>query len=141
MRAANFLMHSTVATTAGIVSLIGAHCASAAPLPSSTALLKTAAPAETTTVGYIYRDGYGAWLNGSLAIGFVGATAVSPFYQASYYPAYVYAGPPVYYAPLPYTGPAVVYGRPLLAADPYYPAFYPDVRGPGYYGYWRRYRY
>ena len=37
--------------------------------------------------------------------------------------------PPVSYAPLPYYGPAVVYGRPLLAADPYYPGFYPYVPG------------
>jgi hypothetical protein len=138
MRAANFLMRSVVATAAGIVSLIGAYGASAAPVPGSTALLKTAAPAETTTVGYLYRDGDGAWISGRLAVGFVGATAVSPFYDASYYPAYVYAAPPVYYAPLPYEGPAVVYGRPLLAADPYYPALYPYVRGPRYFGYWRR---
>jgi hypothetical protein len=141
MRPANFLTHSAVALAAGIVSLIGAHCASAAPVLSNTALLKTAAPAEITTVGYIYRDGYGAWIDGPVAVGFVGASAVSPFYGASYYPAYVYGAPPVYYEPLPYAGPAVVYGRPLLAADPYYPAFYPYVRGPGYYGYWRRHRY
>ena len=44
-------------------------------------------------------------------------------------------------APLPYYGPAVVYGRPLLAADPYYPMLYPYVRGPGYFGHWRRNRY
>jgi hypothetical protein len=140
MRAANFIRHFVIAA-AGIVALIGVHNASAAPLPSSTALVKTAAPAELSTVGYIYRDGDGAWISGPLAVGFLDATAVSPFYDASYYPAYVYGGPPVSYAPLPYYGPAVVYGRPLLAADPYYPAFYPYVRGTGYYGYWRRYRY
>ena len=140
MRAANFIRHS-VAATAGVVALIGVDCASAAPLPSSTALAKTASPAETTTVGYLYRDEDGAWINGRLAVGFVGASAVSPFYDASYYPAYVYGAPPVAYAPLPYYGPAVVYGRPLLAADPYYPVLYPYVRGPRYYGAWRRYRY
>jgi hypothetical protein len=140
MHAANFLRHSVVATAAGVILLIGVHCASAASLPSSTAVLKTAAPAETTTVGYIYRDGDGAWINGPLALGFVGETAVSPFYDPSYYPAYVYGAPPVYYAPLPYAGPAIVYGRPLLAADPYYPALYPNVRGPAYFGYWRHYR-
>jgi hypothetical protein len=73
-------------------------------------------------------------------MGFVATSAPSLFYPPSYYPAYVYPAPPVYYAPLPYPGPAVVYGRPLLAADPYYPAFYPYVRG-GYYGYWRGPRY
>lgn len=140
MRAANFLSRAVAAPAAGIAMLLAVSCASAAPLPSSTALVKTAAPAEMTAVGYIYRDGDGAWINGSLAVGFVGASAVSPFYDASYYPAYVYGGPPVYYEPLPYAGPAVVYGRPLLAADPYYAAFYPYVRGPRYYGYWRRYR-
>jgi hypothetical protein len=141
MRATNFIRHSLAATAAGVVALIGVDCASAAPLPSSTALVKTAFPAETTTVGYLYRDEDGAWINGRLAVGFVGASAVSPFYDASYYPAYVYGAPPVAYAPLPYYGPAVVYGRPLLAADPYYPVLYPYVRGPGYFGHWRHYRY
>jgi hypothetical protein len=140
MRAANFVRHS-IAAAAGVVALSGAECASAAPLPSSAARVRTAAPAETTAVGFIYRDVDGAWINGSLAVGFVAASAVSPFYDAPYYPAYVYAAPPVYYAPLPYNGPAIVYGRPLLAADPYYPAFYPYVRGTGHYGHWRRYRY
>jgi hypothetical protein len=140
MCAANFIMRSGMAA-AGIISLIGAHCASAAPLPSGTVLVKAAAPAEVTKVGYLYTDGEGAWLNGRLAVGFLGATAVSPFYDASYYPAYVYGAPPVYYAPRPYEGPAVVYGRPLLAADPYYPALYPYVRGPRYFGSWRGYRY
>ena len=63
MRAANFIRHS-VAATAGVVALIGVDYASAAPLPSSTALVKTASPAETTTVGYLYRDEDGAWING-----------------------------------------------------------------------------
>jgi hypothetical protein len=141
MRAANFIRHSVAATAAGVVALIGVDCASAAPLPSSTALVKTGAPAEAMTVGYLYRDDDGAWINGRLAVGFLGASAVSPFYDASYYPAYVYGAPPVYYEPLPYAGPAVVYGRPLLAPDPYYPVLYPYVRGPGYFGYWRRSRY
>jgi hypothetical protein len=126
---------------AGFLVLTGAHRALAAPLPSSTASVKAAVPAEMITVGYVYRDDDGAWINARLAVGFVGASAVSPFYASSYYPAYVYSAPPVYYAPLPYYGPAVAYGRPLLAADPYYPAFYPYVRGPGYYGYLRRHRY
>jgi hypothetical protein len=141
MRAANFIRHSVAATATGVVALIGVDCASAAPLPSSTALVKTGAPAEAMTVGYLYRDEDGAWINGRLAVGLLGASAVSPFYDASYYPAYVYGAPPVAYAPLPYYGPAVVYGRPLLAADPYYPVLYPYVRGPGYFGSWRRYRY
>jgi hypothetical protein len=141
MHAANFFRRSAAALTAGAAVLLVSSYASAAPMPSSTALLKTAAPDQTTTVGYIYPDGDGHWINSSLAVGFVGASAVSPFYDASYYPAYVYGAPPVYYHPLPYTGPAIVYGRPLLAADPYYPMLYPYVRGPGYFGHWRRYRY
>jgi hypothetical protein len=140
MRAANFIMRSSMAA-AGIISLISAHCASAAPLPSATVLVKAAAPTEVMSVGYLYTDGEGAWINGRLAVGFLGATAVSPFYEPSYYPAYVYGGPPVYYEPLPYQGPAVVYGRPLLAADPYYPTLYPYVRGPRYFGRWRGSRY
>ena len=137
MRAADFIRHSILVLTAGLLVLTGAYPASAAPLPSSTASVKAAMPAEVTTVGYIYRDVDGAWINARLAVG----SAVSPFYAPSYYPAYLYAAPPVYYAPLPYYGPAIAYGRPLLAADPYYPAFYPYVRGPGYYGRWRGYRY
>jgi hypothetical protein len=140
MRGADFIRHSVAAMAAVFVVLTGVQSAPAAPLPSSTMLVKTAAPAEVTSVGYIYRDYDGALINGSLAVGFVAAPVVSPFYDASFYPAYIYAAPPVYYAPPPYYGPAVVYGRPLLAADPYYPAFYPYVRGPGYYG-WRRHRY
>jgi len=139
VRAASLMRHFVVALMAGSVALIGGDRLSAAPLPSSTELVKAAVPAQATTVGYIYRDVDGAWINGPLVVGFVGASAVSPFYEAPYYPAYVYAAPPVYYAPPPYAGPAVVYGRPLLAPDPYYPAFYPYIRGTGYYGRWGRY--
>jgi len=141
MRAANLIRHSVIITMTGLFVLTGAHRASAAPLPSSTASVKAAAPAEVTTVGYLFRDEDGAWINAGLAVGFVGAAAVSPFYAPSYYPAYVYSAPPVYYMPPPYYGPAIAYGRPLLAPDPYYPSLYPYVRGAGYYGYWRRYRY
>jgi hypothetical protein len=133
------IMKKIAALAAGVATLAGADCASAAPVPSSIAALTAAVPAEVTAVGYFYRDGDGAWLNSRLAVGFLGSPAVTPFYAPSYYPAYVYAGPPVYYAPVPYAGPAIVYGRPLLAADPYYPEFYPYVRGPGYR--WPRYRY
>jgi hypothetical protein len=131
MDSVKLVKHCLTAIAAGLVAL-AVNCASAAPVPTGAAALAAAAPAEITAVGYIYRDADGMWLNGQLAVGFVGATAVSPFYASSYYPAYVYAAPPVYYAPLPYDGPAIVYGRPLLAADPYYPAFYPYVRGTGY---------
>jgi hypothetical protein len=133
------IIKQIAALAAGIVALTGAHGASAAPVPSGIAALTAALPAEVTTVGYFYRDYNGAWLNARLAVDFLGSPAVTPFYAPSYYPAYVYAGPPVYYAPVPYAGPAIVYGRPLLAADPYYPEFYPYVRGAGYRG--PRYRY
>lgn len=125
------------AVTIGTVALSGPLCASAAPVPTGIASLTTAVPPGARSVGYFYRDLDGAWLNSSVAVGFVGASAVTPFYTPSYYPAYIYAAPPAYYAPLPYEGPAIVYGRPLLAADPYYAAFYPYVRGPRY---WLRYR-
>ncbi len=137
MRAANLIKSSAAALTAGFVVLTGVHGASAAPLPSSTAFVKATAPAQITAVGYIVRDGDGVLINTPLAVGFVGASAVSPFYAPSYYPPYVYSGPPVSYAPLPYDGPAIVYGRPLWAADPYYPVFYPYIRGTGYRRYWR----
>jgi len=137
MNSANLIKRCVTALVVGL-SALGCDCASAAPLPTGVVALTTAAPAEITAVGYIYQDADGAWLDGQLAVGFVAATAVTPFYTPSYYPAYVYAAPPVYYAPLPYDGPAIVYGRPLLAADPYYPAFYPYIRGPRY---WPRYRY
>jgi len=141
MRAANFVRPCLAATAAGLIALSGVDGAWAAPLPSSTALVKTSAPAPAMAVGYLYRDEDGAWINSRVAVGVVAASAVSPFYDASYYPAYVYGAPPVYYEPLPYAGPAVVYGRPLLAPDPYYQMLYPYVRGPGYFGYWRRSRY
>jgi len=139
MRAASLVTHSAAVLMTGFVVLAGVGSASAAPLPSSTAVVKAAAPAETTTVGYIYRDADGVLISTPLAMGFVAASAYSPFYPSPYYPAYVYPAPPVSYAPLPYYGPAIVDGRPLLAADPYYPAFYPYVLG-GYYGRWRGYR-
>ena len=140
MRPANVIKQS-IGAVVGLAALAGAHYASAAPVPSSTHSLTAAVPAEATPIGYIYRDENGAWLNSSLAVGFVAASAVTPFYAPSYYPAYVYAAPPAYYAPLPYEGPAIVYGRPLLAADPYYPAFYPYIRSTGYHHRWPRYRY
>jgi hypothetical protein len=136
MRAVDLVRLSGAVCMTGFVALTALNGASAAPLPSSTAFVKAAAPAETTAVGYIYRDGDGALINTPLALGVLAASAVSPFYWPSYYPAYVYAGPPVAYAPAPYYGPAVAYGRPLWAADPYYPAFYPYIRGTGW-----RYRY
>jgi hypothetical protein len=138
MRAADIVRHSVAALMAGVAVMPGVRGASAAPLPSSTAVVKAAAPAEITSVGYIYRDGDGVLISTPLAVGFAATSVGSIFYPPSYYPAYLYAAPPVSYAPLPYYGPAVVYGRPLLAAEPYYPAFYPYVRGG--YGYWRGYR-
>lgn len=136
MRAADLIRHSGAVLLAAFIVLTGARGGSAAPLPSSTALVKATAPTETTAVGYIYRDGNGVLINTPLAVGVLAASAISPFYWPSYYPAYVYAGPPIAYAPLPYAGPAIAFGRPLLAADPYYPAFYPYIRGTGW-----RYRY
>lgn len=127
------VMKQMAALAVGVIALTGAPYASAAPVPTSVAALQTAAAPDVTSVGYLYRDVDGAWLNSDVAVGFVGESAVTPFYAPSYYPAYIYAAPPAYYAPLPYEGPAIVYGRPLLAADPYYPELYPYVRGPGYY--------
>jgi hypothetical protein len=129
MRAANLIKHFPAALAASAIALCSAGPAAAAPVPSSTAAVKAAAPGEMTEVGYYYR-GYG------------GGSAVAPFYGASYYAPYVYYAPPVYYTPLPYPGPAIVYGRPVLGPDLYYPAFYPYVRSTGYYGgYWRHGRY
>ena len=139
MRAENLITHCATVLVTSLVVLMGVDGSSAAPLPSSTASVKAAAPAQITTVGYIYRDGDGVLINTALAVGFLGASAVSPFYAPPYYPAYVYAAPPVAYAPLPYAGPPIVYGRPLLAPEPYYPAFYPYVRGPHFYRHWRGY--
>ena len=140
MRAADLIRYSVAVLMASFGVLMGVQGGSAAPVSSSTALVKAAAPAEITAVGYIYRDGDGVLISTSLAMGLVASSAPSIFYPPSYYPAYIYSAPPVAYAPLPYDGPAVVYGRPLLAADPYYPAFYPYVSRADYYGYGRRYR-
>jgi hypothetical protein len=128
MRATNLIKHCLAALAAGTIALCSAGPVSAAPVPSSTAAVKAAAPGDITAVGYY--GGYGGW------------SAVTPFYGSSYYVPYVYYAPPVYYAPLPYPGPAIVYGRPVLGPDLYYPAFYPYVRSTGYYGgYWRHGRY
>jgi hypothetical protein len=127
MRATGF-KHLLAALAASTIALCSAGPVSAAPVPSSTAAVKAAAPGNASAVGYY--GGYEGW------------SAVTPFYAASYYAPYVYYAPPVYYTPLPYAGPAIVYGRPVLGPDPYYPAFYPYVRSTGYYGgYWRHGRY
>jgi hypothetical protein len=139
MRRTNLITHCAAVLITSFGVLMGVQVASSAPLPSSTALVKAAAPAQITAVGYVYRDGDGVLIDTALAVGFLGASAVSPFYAPPYYPAYVYPGPPVAYAPLPYYGPAIVYGRPLLAPDPYYPAFYPYVRGTRFYHHGRGY--
>ena len=141
MRAAELIGHSVAVLVASFVVLTGVQGGSAAPVSSSTALVKAVAPAEITAVGYIYSDGDGALISAPLAMGLVATSAASIFYPPSYYPAYIYAAPPVSYAPPPYYGPAIVYGRPLLAPDPYYPAFYPYVGRAAYYGYGRRHRY
>jgi len=119
MRAADLIKRSAALLMVGFVFVTGVRGASA---------------------GYLYRDGDGALISTPLSVGFVAASAASPFYPSSYYPAYIYSAPPVAYAPLPYVGPAIAYGRPLLAADPYYPAFYPYVSRASYYGYRRGYR-
>jgi hypothetical protein len=125
MRATNLIKHSLAALAAGTIALCSAGPAAAAPVPSSTAAVKAAAPGHAIEVGYYYS-------------GYDGPSAVTPFYAASYYAPYVYAAPPVYYTPLPYGGPAVVYGQPLLGPEPYYWWLYPYVRSAGHYGaYWR----
>src|SRR5215831_11185559 len=106
MRAADLINHSAAVLTAGFAVLTGVQGASAAPLPSSTAVVKAAAPAEVTAVSYIYRDGDGALISTRLGVGFAATSAASIFYPPSYYPAYLYVAPPVSYAPLPYAGPA-----------------------------------
>ena len=87
MRAANLITHSATVLITSFV-LMGVDGASAAPLPSSTAFVKAAAPAQITTVGYIYRDGDGVLINTPFAVGFLAASAVSPFYAPPYYPAF-----------------------------------------------------
>ena len=138
MRTADIIRQSVTVLTAGFVVLAGVGATSAAPLPSSTVVVKAAAPSEISAVGYIYDDGDGALISAPLTMGFAATSAPSIFYPPSYYPAYIYSAPPVAYAPPPFYGPAVAYGRPLLAPEPYYPAFYPYVRG-GYFGYGRGY--
>jgi hypothetical protein len=139
MRAESLIKHSLAAIAAGAIALGGVDPSWAAPVPSITAAVATTAPDQAIAVGYYYRDYGGAWVNGPLAVGFLGASAVTPFYGPSYYPPYVYYAPPVYYTPPLYYGPAVVYGRPLLAPDPYYPSLFPYVRSTGYYGDYGRY--
>jgi hypothetical protein len=139
MGAASLIRYSLAAVVISTAALSGTAPLSAAPVLSSTAAVKAAAPDRVIDVGYYYQDYDGAWINGPLAVGFLGASVVSPFYYPSYYLPYVYAAPPVYYTPPLYHGPAVVYGRPLLAPDPYYPSFYPYVRPYRHHGVYRGY--
>jgi hypothetical protein len=139
MGTASLIRYSLAAVVTGTMALSGAAPSSAAPVLSSTAAVKAAAPDQVIDVGYYYQDYGGAWINGPLAVGFLGASVVSPFYYPVSYPPYVYAAPPVYYTPPLYYSPAVVYGRPLLAPDPYYPSLYPYVRSNRYYGIYRGY--
>ena len=65
MRAAKLIAYSAATLTASFVVLTGVHGASAAPLPTSTASVRAAAPAELAAVGYIVRDGDGVLFNGA----------------------------------------------------------------------------
>jgi hypothetical protein len=116
MRTRNSVKYSLVAMVAGAMALNST--AAAAPVLSSTVAVRHATPDQASAVGYYYRDSRGAWVNGPVALGFVGGSVI-PFYGLY----------------LPY-GPVVAYRVPVLAPNPYYPSLYPFVRStryrPGY---------
>jgi hypothetical protein len=132
MSGARLIKYLLSAMALGAMALGGADRPSAAPVLSNTVAMKATAPEHTIDVGYDYWGYGGPLIDGPLAVGFLGQSAVSPFYLPAYYPPYIYYAPPIYYVPPIYYGPAVVYGRPLYAPSPYYPTLYPYVPGYGH---------
>jgi hypothetical protein len=113
-------MKSTIALgVAGALAIAAASPSWAAPVPSNTAALKSAAPTETTDVRYFRHRGVGpGLLFGGLALGLAGAALASPYY---------YDDGPVYgygYGPGYDYGPGYAYG--------------PDYVGPGWRHHYRR---
>jgi hypothetical protein len=136
------------AVTAGAMVVSAVVPAATAPVMTSTATLRAAAPDQTINVRW--RRG-GAWVGGiaaGLAVGAIAAAAARPryYYEPGYgYAEPYYAPPTVYYAPPPaYYAPAPTYYAPA-------PTYYaPRNYGPGPirqcwvssdndrgYGYWR----
>jgi hypothetical protein len=132
---------AVAAITAGAVMLSAVLPAAAAPVMTSTATLRAAAPDQTVDVRWRHRGGaVVGGLAAGLAIGAIAAAAARPRYY--YEPGYAYAEP--YYAP-----PEVVYEAPPVYYAPAPRYYAPRSYGPGPvrqcwvttddrgYGYWR----
>jgi hypothetical protein len=124
------VMNTTLRTKAVAIGVTAALTmtvlspAFAAPVLSSTATLKTAAPERATDVRYRRGYGGGAAFAG-LALGLIGAAAAASAYRGyGYYGGGPYYGSPYGYAPYGYGyAPAPVYG------------YAPGYAYRGYYGY------
>lgn len=99
-------MKSTIALgVAGALAIAAASPSWAAPVPSNTAALKSAAPTETTDVRHFRHRGVGpGLLFGGLALGLAGAALASPYYYDDgpgygYGPGYYDNGPGYAYGP------------------------------------------
>jgi len=124
-------MHLMMTRTAKTIIAVGLVVATAiptwaAPVPSNTAAVKTAAPIQTTEVRYFGYRGFGPGVAiGGLAFGLAGAALAAPYYYGYGYPGYY------------------GYGYPGYAYGPnYYGYGYPGYTyGPNYYGYGPGYGY
>ena len=127
-----------------VIALTSLSPAAAAPVMTSTAILKSAAPSDVVDVRWRGRRGgaVAAGVAAGLIVGGIAAAAASPRYYDHGPRAYHYGGP-VYYAPPPvYVEPAPVYAAPPAyygpAHDPNGPVrrcwIATDERG---YGYWQ----
>ena len=127
-------MVSTIVKSAVALGIAGTFAAAtpafAAPVLSSTATVKSAAPMQTTDVRWRGGGwGPGAFIGG-LALGFAGAALAAPYYYGGGpyyydYPSYAYGNGPVVYEYSYSYGPGYAYA--------------PAYRwGPGPYRHWRQ---
>ena len=106
---------------AGTLALAAVTPSLAAPFPTSTASVKSAAGGDVIDVRW--RGGWG-WAAGGFAAGAIigGALAARPYYyDPYYYPGPYYAPPPVVYAPPPVYAappPEPVYAAPVQPNGP-----------------------
>ncbi len=112
--------HVIACGIAGALAL-AASAASAAPVPTNTAAVKSAVAGQTTQVRFWHHGFFGPGpFIGGLALGLAGAAIAAPYYWDG--PAYAYAPGPVYYdygyayAPGPYVG----WGGPVWHHRHYY---------------------
>jgi hypothetical protein len=121
-----------VVVVAGATAIAGALPASATPVPTNTAALKQALPADVQDVRW---RGGGAFFGGLVVGGLLGAAFARPYYYG--YPGYYYG---YGYSPYAYgyAYPYYSYGYGYPYGGYYYGGYYGGWRGYGWGGYgWR----